>query len=44
LNAGDWKNEGDAADGTGENIDLRQPNALPTDKQFDDVLITLPDA
>lgn len=44
LNAGDWQNEGAAADGTGNSIDLRHPNALPTDKQFYDVLITLPDS
>ena len=44
LNAGDWQNEGAAADGTGNSIDLRHPNALPTDKQFYDMLITLPDS
>lgn len=44
LNAGDWQNEGAAADATGNSIDLRHPNALGTDKQFYDVLITLPDS
>jgi hypothetical protein len=44
LNAGDWQNEGSQADGTGNNIDLRHSNALPTDEQFYDVLITLPDS
>jgi hypothetical protein len=44
LNAGDWQSEGSPADGTGNNIELRHPNALPTDRQFYDVLITLPES
>ena len=39
-----WVNEGTAADGTGDTIELRHPNALPIDKRFYDVLITSPDS
>ena len=44
LAAGDWANEGNAVDGTGEVVELRHANALPVDKHFYDVLVTSPDS
>lgn len=44
LAAGDWANEGSAIDGTGDVLDLRHADVLPTDMQFYDVLVTTPDS
>jgi len=44
FNSGDWANEGNVVDGTGEVVELRHSDALPIDKQFYDVLVTSPDS
>ena len=44
LAEGDWQLEGAPADGTGNSINLRHTDALPVDRQFYEVFITLPDS